>query len=128
MARDLREDIRRWRESEGFGEEALLYQVTESLAATMKTHRVSRRELARRLGVTPPMVTKWLRGENMTLRTLSRIARALGCDVEFALKTAKALGLWHPMRGASRHRPKLVPVNVDEADAVTGPEELGRVA
>lgn len=39
-------------------------------------------ELSRRLGVTPPYITKILRGDaNLTAREMARIGRALGCTV-----------------------------------------------
>jgi transcriptional regulator with XRE-family HTH domain len=52
--------------------------VTESLCELLETQNISRRELARRIGKSPPFVTQVLSGErNMTLRTAADFAFAL---------------------------------------------------
>ena len=51
--------------------EAATSRLTELVSKTMDEQGISRAELARRLGVTPPHVTQFLRGErNITLRTV----------------------------------------------------------
>jgi AraC-like DNA-binding protein len=70
-------------------ERAKLYQfarleleVTELLCELMEKEKVSRAELARRVGVKPPYVTRILRGQtNLTLKTLSDFFFALGRSV-----------------------------------------------
>jgi transcriptional regulator with XRE-family HTH domain len=57
-------------------------EITELLCELMENQGVSRAELARRLGTTPPYVTKVLRGQtNMTLKTISDWCFALGRSV-----------------------------------------------
>lgn len=60
----------------------LIVSVTEDLLTAMAHQDVSKTELARRLGKSKSFVTSTLDGSrNMTLRTLSRIAYALGLQV-----------------------------------------------
>lgn len=67
-------------------QERLILEVTESIANLMEEHRISRSDLAQRLGKSPAFVTKLLRGDNnFTLRTLS--------DVFFAMDHAARLTL-----------------------------------
>jgi transcriptional regulator with XRE-family HTH domain len=55
------------------------YTFMAEIAHAMTRKRISRAELARRLSVTPPYVTKLLRGDvNVTIDTAVRIAHALG--------------------------------------------------
>ena len=64
-------------------QEQLLFDATELICRALADERVSRAELARRIGKSKPFVTQLLRGQNnMTLRTLSDLANALGYDVE----------------------------------------------
>ncbi|CAN5895766.1 hypothetical protein BH23PLA1_BH23PLA1_24570 [soil metagenome] len=61
-----------------FQRERLVTEVQELICEVMDTQGVSQAELARRLGKSPPYVSKLLRGgSNMTLRTISDIFHAL---------------------------------------------------
>jgi DNA-binding Xre family transcriptional regulator len=52
----------------------------------MSEHKISRADLAHAMGVSPGRVSQILSGdENLTLRTLSSVAAALGADVEVIL-------------------------------------------
>ena len=73
--------------------EDVLLDVTEQIAVAMDEKGVTRKELAERMGVTAPVITRLLRGaENTTLRTLLRIAFALDMiiDVELGKPAAVA--------------------------------------
>jgi hypothetical protein len=53
----------------------------------MSEHKVSRADLAHAMGVSPGRVSQILSGdENLTLRTLSSVAAALGAEIEVALR------------------------------------------
>jgi DNA-binding Xre family transcriptional regulator len=53
----------------------------------MSEHKVSRADLAHSMGVSPGRVSQILSGdENLTLRTLSSVAAALGAEIEVALR------------------------------------------
>jgi len=64
-------------------QEQLLFDATELICRALANERISRVELAKRIGKSKAYVTQVLRGQNnMTLRTLSDLANALGYDVE----------------------------------------------
>ncbi|MBX9792529.1 MAG: helix-turn-helix domain-containing protein [Pirellulales bacterium] len=62
-------------------QERCIFETTERLCELMELHKVSRSELAKRLGTTKGYVTQLLDGSaNMTLRTLSDVYLALGYE------------------------------------------------
>lgn len=62
--------------------EAAAVNATESLSTAMDENRVSRGEMARRLGISQPAVTQMLRGDHaLGVRTLARYAIAMGLRV-----------------------------------------------
>ena len=63
-------------------------ELTEAVTEIMERDGISCSKLARRLGTSPAYVTKMLRGNaNFTLATMSRLARALGADLQIQLLT-----------------------------------------
>jgi transcriptional regulator with XRE-family HTH domain len=69
--------------------EELVLDVTGEICDTMDQQGVTKSELARRIGVKPPHVTRILQGEdNFTLKTLTRIAHALNRAVRLTLAPA----------------------------------------
>jgi transcriptional regulator with XRE-family HTH domain len=80
-------------------QEQLLFDATELVSRAMADEGISRSELARRIGKSKAYVTQVLRGRNnMTLRTLSDLADALGYVVELAAvnpKSARHICLGH---------------------------------
>lgn len=69
-------------------QEELILEVTEALCGAMKLRRVTRSELARRLGKSPAFVTQILAGgRNLTLKSLADVADALGARVRISLDT-----------------------------------------
>ena len=64
-------------------QETLIFEATEMLSELMEGDGVSRKELAEKLGRSKAFVTQILAGDrNMTLRTLSGFAFALGYRVK----------------------------------------------
>lgn len=64
-------------------EEEFILEVTEVLSAMLSSEKVSKTELARRLGKTKGFVTQILSGNrNLTLRTIADVADALGYGIE----------------------------------------------
>lgn len=57
----------------------------EEIARVMEAQKITKTELARRLKVAPSWVTKFFQGENLTLRTLVRVAFAVGFRVDLKL-------------------------------------------
>lgn len=77
--------------------EGLVTEAGELIARLMEEQKVSRAELARRLGRSRAYVTQMLRGTtNLTLRTLAEVAYALGAEVKL-----KAVPLEHEQRVAA---------------------------
>ncbi len=67
-------------------QEELILDVTEALVGALQDANVSRKELADRLGRTPGYVSQVLGGgRNLTLRTVSDIALALGVKPVFGV-------------------------------------------
>lgn len=70
----------------GYQTEDLILSLTGEFLDRMDTLGISRAELAGRLGVQPPRVTRILQGnDNFTLRTLAGMANALDCKLVFTL-------------------------------------------
>ena len=59
-------------------EEDFILEITETICRCMTDSGVNRAELARRLGTSRANVTQILGGRNFGVRTLARIAHALG--------------------------------------------------
>jgi len=63
--------------------EGVVIRTNERICELMEARGITRAELARRLGKSPPYVTRLLNGRpNMTLKTLTEIAVALGEAIE----------------------------------------------
>jgi len=73
--------LERSRETNAYWVEKAIIECTEEMIARMEDGKISRSELARRLGKNPAFVTKLLRGDNnFTFETAVKIARALDMD------------------------------------------------
>ncbi len=62
-------------------EERMIVAVAAQIATAMKAAGVRRSELAKRLKITKGRVSHFLRGKNLTLRTMVNIFAALDCEV-----------------------------------------------
>jgi len=66
--------------------ESKIIELNEKFVEKMIEKGISRVELAKRLGVTKPFVTKLLNGNpNMTIKTMMHIAQSLDCNIYFDL-------------------------------------------
>jgi DNA-binding phage protein len=73
--------------SADYNAEDLILSLTGEFLERMELTGTTRTELASRLGVSPPRVTRILQGnDNFTLKTVSRMAEALGCRVVLTLE------------------------------------------
>lgn len=71
--------------------EELILEVTEALVAAMSEERVTKAQLAARLGRSKGFVTQILNGgRNLTLRTIAEVADALRADVRFDVVPTRA--------------------------------------
>lgn len=74
-------------------EHRVVVEATENLSRAMHEQKLSRSELARRLGVGPATVTRLLQGrEGITIQRLARVAHALGCSVHVSFRKPPASG------------------------------------
>jgi plasmid maintenance system antidote protein VapI len=75
-------------------------EFAEDIWRLMEEQKVSRAELARRLGTSRAYVTKLLGGNaNFTLETMTKVAMAFGCTVHVHVADQKATTRWideHP--------------------------------
>ena len=86
--RRLFDDARRMPE---FWEEGAILAFTDALSVAMADQHITRTELARRLGTSQAYVTRLLSGNaNFTLRTMSKLAYALGMDLDVGLRPQAA--------------------------------------
>jgi plasmid maintenance system antidote protein VapI len=73
--------------------EALAIKLTEEALALMATRNMSRADLASSMGVSRAYVTRLFNAPpNLTLRTLSRLALALGVEPEVMLDHRREVG------------------------------------
>lgn len=119
-----------WGELEGresYWETLARLQFSSSVRAHLRAHAMSQVELAERLGWKPAQVSRALRGgQNLTLRSMVRISRALGLrlevcavaeDAPFAGVEAVSRSVW-PALGAGGESPLEV---AEHAKARPGP-------
>jgi transcriptional regulator with XRE-family HTH domain len=108
-------------------------EVTELLCELMEKENVSRAELARRIGVKPPYITKVLRGTaNLTLKTISDLFFALGRSVrvenrplaesDFPIEASEALRQLPARSESSRLRFSVVTGEIDKLGEAIGIE------
>jgi transcriptional regulator with XRE-family HTH domain len=63
--------------------EGVLLNINEQIVRLLERNRVTRSELAEKLGVSNAYITKLLNGnENLTIKQLVRLAVALGCTID----------------------------------------------
>lgn len=78
---DLRAMMAAVREDHAFKVETAIMEFTEELVELLEEHGISKTELARRIAVKPPYITKILQGtSNFTLDSMVKIATALDCE------------------------------------------------
>lgn len=120
MIDNFQDLVGRIKEMETFDTEVARDEVSNQIDLVMKRERVSKAELARRLGKSRAYVTKILQGNaNFTLDSLVKIAKALGYKFApvFVPKETewKAAGEIHLSARAARQAPD---VRFDEEDYV----------
>ena len=68
----------------------LVTQLTNEITVHLREHRLTRAELASRMGVSPGRISQVLSGgENLTLRTLAAVATALDAQFDVQLSSRK---------------------------------------
>lgn len=78
---DLQSMLTKARPTHAYKLETAKVEFTEGVATLMERHGITQSELAKRIGVSPPYITKILRGTtNFTLDTMVKIATALDAE------------------------------------------------
>lgn len=81
-----KEKIQKFRDDVDFLTETAILDFTEKVVDKVQKLGLSRAELAQKLGVSKPFVTKLLNGNpNMTIKTMVSIAHALECELNLEL-------------------------------------------
>lgn len=63
----------------------LTQKMLDALEAEMKRQGITRAELARRLDVSRSNVTTMFHGQNISLKQVEKVAKAINCDLSIAL-------------------------------------------
>ena len=73
-----------------------IVELTEDLSRRMKQQKISRAELARRMGTSRAYITKLLSGDaNFTLQTMVKLALAVGGVLHLHISDKDAVTRWH---------------------------------
>ena len=87
----LRSRFEEWKDDPDYIYEGLVLDFTEQVVGKMIATNLRRSELAERLGTSRAYITKLLDGqENMTLKTIVRVATALDLKVDLKLRPREA--------------------------------------
>ena len=90
-----RQFLERARQSVDFWVDGPITEFAEDIWRLMEEQKVSRAELARRLGTSRAYVTKLLGGNaNFTLQTMTKVAMALGATIHVHVADQKAITRW----------------------------------
>ena len=83
----FKEQLKIYKKDPGFILDGILLDINETICSILERKGISRREFAKKLNVSPPYVTKLLRGDpNLTLKSLVKISQALGVSLDVRLK------------------------------------------
>jgi len=81
-----KEKLKAFRDDVDFRTETAILDFTEKIVDKMRKTGMSRTELADKLGVSKPFITKLLNGNpNMTIRTMVAISHALDCELSMEI-------------------------------------------
>jgi transcriptional regulator with XRE-family HTH domain len=108
MADTIKAMLREARRHDDYWVQWIVSDFTEELCRRMEALGISRKGLADRIQKSPPYVTKVLRGEqNLTAKSMARLARAVQSVVRVHLAPADTYTVWLDMgdSGAQQSRP-----------------------
>ncbi len=109
------------RKSLVYWEERAILDFTEGVLERLENQDVSKTTLAKRLGVSVPFVTKLIGGSNnFTMRTMVKVAHALGARLHFEFKDDVAAGWRRYQPVAAGSVPVNAPVAASNAPAFVG--------
>jgi transcriptional regulator with XRE-family HTH domain len=104
MKQTLKELFEKARQHDDYWAEGLIIDFTEELARWMKEKKISRSELAARIGHSPAYITKVLRGNaNFTATTMAKLAKAVGAEVRLHLASSESRTTWYDQATTRPH-------------------------
>jgi transcriptional regulator with XRE-family HTH domain len=84
-----------------FAEEELIVDAAEEIWAAMAAAKVTKKDVADRLGKSKAFISQLLNGSrNMTLRTFADIAHCIGYRAKLSLQQQDSVALWKPLNDA----------------------------
>jgi plasmid maintenance system antidote protein VapI len=105
MEKTLGDLLRSAEQSPSYWMQVALLEFFQSLDA-MRAGKggLSRKELAERVGVSQPTLSRWLSGnENLTISTMCRLAAAVDAAVHIHVADKNDRGRWLPEAGMASH-------------------------
>jgi plasmid maintenance system antidote protein VapI len=109
------EEFKKAHESVHFWTHFGILKFTEDILSRLESDGLSHTELAKRMGVSPAFVTKLINGKNnFTLRTMVRVALALGCETHVELREMNADARWRNYE-ATKSVELVLPAAFDQA-------------
>ena len=78
-----------------FYQEGVILDATDAICEAMEEKGISRADLARLLGVSKPVVSRFLNGSNMTLKTFAHISYVLGMEATVGLARKREASISH---------------------------------
>jgi len=104
MAKSFSELLHKAKKSDDFWADTTILEFNEELSECIEKEHLSRSELAARVGVSPPYITKVLRGsENLTVMTMVKLARGVGRVLRLHLAPAGTRSYWVDTPNADEH-------------------------
>ena len=81
-----------------FAEEELIVEAAEEIWAAMDNAKVTKKDVAERLGKSKAFISQLLNGSrNMTLRSLANIAYSVGYRAKISLERQESVSAWQPL-------------------------------
>lgn len=103
MAKSFKSILEEARRHDDYWETWLVSDFTEELCRRMESLRMSRKAFAESIGTTPAYVTQVLRGdENLTVKTIAKLARAVGSVVRIHLAPVGSYTTWIDLPASAR--------------------------
>jgi len=103
MTKSIKSILEHVRRDDVYWEEWLVSEFTEELCRRMEVVGLSRTAFAQKIGSSPAYVTKVLRGEeNLTVKTMAKLARAVRSIVRMHLAPAGTYTVWLDMSESIR--------------------------
>jgi plasmid maintenance system antidote protein VapI len=101
-----------------YWEEMAILNFTEAVVNRLEEIGMAKQELATKLGVSPGYITKLMGGENnFTLRTMVKVARAVGSELHVDIRPSNSWGRWRSYASDELHRLVVLPDPASTATA-----------